>query len=128
MEIVAMKLHKHNIQLGKTGEDYAVYYLVKKGYRVIERNFKARYGEIDIICITDDILVFVEVKTRIGDAFGKPEESVTAHKLREVIKTAQWYTLSHAGLPEAWRIDVIAVECDSSLQLTQLRHIPNVTQ
>jgi putative endonuclease len=112
--------------LGKKGEDIAANYLQKHGYRIIERNFKARYGELDIICTKDNTLVFVEVKTRIGEKFGKPEESVTPWKLREVVKTAEFYKMTHNHLPEALRIDVIAIQLDGD-QLTYFNHIISIT-
>ncbi len=120
-------LPPHRQRLGKQGEDIAALYLRKKGFRIIDRNFKARYGELDIICTKDDTLVFVEVKTRVGEEFGKPEESVTPWKLREVVKTAQYYKLLHEKLPESMRIDVIGIEIDDSDTPTYFNHIQNVT-
>ena len=122
-----MKPPLHRQLLGKIGEHLAANYLQKRGYRIIERNFKARYGELDLICVKDDILVFVEVKTRMGEAFGKPEESVTPRKLREVIKTAEYYKLSHSRLPDALRIDVIGIELDEDEKIVYFNHIENVT-
>lgn len=117
----------HRQLLGKVGEDTAASYLTRQGYRIIQRNFKARYGEIDIICVKDDTLVFVEVKTRIGEEFGKPEEAVTPRKLREVVKTAQFFKLIHDELPESMRIDVIGIEFDDSDTPSYFNHIENVT-
>ena len=117
----------HRQSLGKLGELVAARYLTRQGYRLIERNFKARYGELDIICTKDDTLVFVEVKTRIGEEFGKPEESVTPRKLREVVKTAQYYKLLHEELPESMRIDVIGIQFDDSDTPSYFNHIQNVT-
>ncbi len=114
--------------LGKFGETYATTYLQKKGYHIIECNFKARYGEIDIICTKDNVLIFVEVKTRIGDEFGTPEEAVTPKKLREVIKTANYYVQCHSGVPDAMRIDVIGIVIDDiSEKITYFNHIESVT-
>lgn len=113
--------------LGKKGEDIAADYLRKHGYRILERNFKKRYGELDIICLKDKILVFVEVKTRIGHAFGKPEEAVTPWKLREVKQTALFYKSIHQELPDSLRIDVIGIELDFDETLKEFNHIQNVT-
>ena len=118
----------HKKLLGNTGESIATSYLQRKGYRIIERNFKARYGEIDIICIYQNTLVFVEVKTRIGQEFGLPEESVTPRKLREVVKTAQYYLAAHTGLPENLRIDVIGIELNNCEDVVYFNHIENVTE
>lgn len=122
-----MKSLPHKQQLGKYGEDLAVTYLKQHGYRIIDRNFKARYGELDIIAIQTNTLVFVEVKTRIGREFGTPEESVTTWKLKEVVKTAQFYKMLHPELPDAMRIDVIGIELDSDETLKYFNHIKNVT-
>ena len=124
-----MKPHlpHHRQSLGKFGEKLAADYLSKRGYRILERNFKARYGEIDIICTKDNTLIFVEVKTRIGEKYGKPEESVTPKKLREIVKAAQYYKLTHDHLPEALRIDVIAIQLDDQNTVASFRHIQSVT-
>jgi putative endonuclease len=120
--------HPSHLQLlGNKGEDLAVSFLKKNGYRIVARNFKARYGEIDIICIKDNILIFVEVKTRIGHAYGTPEEAVTPWKLREVIKTAEYYSLLHKNLPEAQRIDVVGIEFDDNRNIVSFNHIQSVT-
>ncbi|OGG30271.1 hypothetical protein A2973_03180 [Candidatus Gottesmanbacteria bacterium RIFCSPLOWO2_01_FULL_49_10] len=113
--------------LGKKGEDLACEFLTKHRYQIIARNFKARYGELDIIAVKDDTLVFVEVKTRIGRVFGLPEEAVTTRKLAEVKQTAAYYKLLHPELPESMQIDVIAIELDTDETLITFRHIPNVT-
>ncbi len=116
-----------NLLLGKKGEDFACRYLQDHGYKILERNFKFHYGELDIISVKDNTLVFVEVKTRIGKSFGLPEEAVTPRKLREVIKTAQFYASQHPELPESLRIDVIGIELDESYHLRYFNHIPSVT-
>lgn len=118
----------HKQLLGKKGEELAATYLEQHGYRIIDRNFKARYGEIDIIAIKDAILIFIEVKTRVGRMFGLPEESVTPKKLNEVVGTARYYKLLHPELPDAMRIDVIGIELDFDETLKYFNHIPNVTQ
>ncbi len=69
---------------GNRGEELACEYLEKKGFLVVERNFSTRYGELDIICLDGEILVFVEVKTKVGHDFGEPEEMVSKSKLGQV--------------------------------------------
>ncbi len=117
----------HKKLLGNSGEAIASAYLKRQGYRIVERNFKARYGEIDIICLHGSTLVFVEVKTRIGRSFGLPEEAVTRRKLREVIQTAEFFVSTHTGLRESYRIDVIGIELDETEQVVYFNHIENVT-
>lgn len=115
-------------RLGKIGEDLACEYLIKHQYRILERNFQKRYGELDIVVIKDDTLIFVEVKTRIGRVFGLPEEAVTPRKLAEIRQTAAYYKLIYPELPDSMRIDVIAIELETDETLKAFRHIPNVTQ
>lgn len=132
--------------IGKKGEDIAVEYLKKKGYKVIERNFRKGYGEIDIIAIerkkpstssgkifslserreSKGILVFVEVKTRTSDTFGSPLESITPWKLRPLIKTAQYYSMLHSELPSELRLDAISVILDSSGK-PMIEHLENIS-
>jgi len=118
----------HKQSLGKYGEDLAASYLQTKGYTIIKRNFKARYGEIDIIARNDSTLIYVEVKTRIGKKYGLPEEAVTKRKIHEVTVTSEFYTMLHPYLPKSRRIDVIAIELYPDKTMKDLRHIENITQ
>ena len=67
-------MKKHNLETGKIGEEIAKDYLEKKGYKIIEQNYKTKYGETDIIANCGKELVFVEVRTKIGENFGTPED------------------------------------------------------
>lgn len=96
--------------LGNLAEDFAVKLLLKNGYKVLDRNFHSRFGEIDIVAEDSGTLVFVEVKARWGLHFGAPEESVTPWKLAKIRKTGEYYSLLHRGLPKKLRIDVVALE------------------
>lgn len=100
--------------IAKLGEDKACEYLRKLGFKIIERNFRKGYGEIDIVAIEESkkdgkVLVFVEVKTRTSSQFGTPLASITYWKLKSLIKTAQYYKMTHYNLPESLRIDAVAV-------------------
>ena len=118
----------HKIHIGKLGEDMAATYLRNKGWKILERNYKARYGERDIVARDHETLVFVEVKTRIGDRYGTPEESVTPRKLREVVETAQFYKTLHPNLPDSLRIDVIGIVLDPEAKSPiYFNHTENVT-
>jgi putative endonuclease len=118
---------KYKNNLGIFGENLASSYLQEKGYTIIERNFKARYGEIDIIAKIHDLIVFVEVKTRTGNQFGLPEEAVTKRKIHEVVQTAQYYCLLHKDTPKAQRIDVIAILLSRDRSVMDIKHIENIT-
>lgn len=122
-----MTLPSRNQPKGKLGEDLAAHFLEKKGYRIIVRNFHARYGEIDLVATFQNTLIFVEVKTRWGMPYGTPVEAVTPWKLKSVVKTAEYFKLLHPKLPEALQIDVVAVQFDSSGKLLGIEHLPNVT-
>jgi len=99
----------HRISLGRKGEEFAAQYLMKSGYRIVERNFRVRSGEIDIIANDGEYLVFVEVKTRSSIRFGTPADAVTSHKQQQIIKTALVYMSQHNLHDFPVRFDVMAV-------------------
>ena len=70
----------YNKTIGKYGETIAADYLINNGYKILDRNFQTRYGEVDIIGVKDDLIIFFEVKSRYTNSFGTPLESVTCHK------------------------------------------------
>lgn len=111
----------------KLGEEIAANYLKKKGYKIIERNFRKGYGEIDIISTFNNILVFVEVKTRTTSLFGGALETIAYHKLKSLVKTAQFYKLTHKNLPESLRIDAILIDLDSNNKVSKIEHIEDIT-
>lgn len=95
-------------KFGAWGEEQAAYYLENRGYRIIERGFHCRFGEIDLIARLADELVFCEVKTRRHGALVSPQEAVTRSKQRRLIKTAGWYLNQHSWDGDL-RFDVIAI-------------------
>ena len=107
---------KENIITGKFGEDLAEQYLRDAGYEVIERNWKCKLGELDIICKLkqerEKIFVFIEVKTKRGSAWGSPEEMVNRKKQRKLIMVAQEYLKQHDLKNTAFRFDVVAIGVD----------------
>lgn len=111
--------------LAREGEEIATNYLKKLGYKIIDRNFRARNTEIDIVATKDNVLVFVEVKTRTSEKFGTPLESINYFKLKSLIKAAEHYKISHKNLPEALRIDAISV--DLSSKDPKIEHIQNIS-
>ncbi len=116
-----------NQRIGKLGEDTAAAYLEARGYRIVARNVRTPHGEIDLIARAADHLAFVEVKTRTGNAFGHPEEAITARKWAHMLAAAEEW-LYENGADEVWQIDVIAVRFPSPAHLTEpeIRHFPNV--
>lgn len=95
--------------LGIKGEEAAVEFLLHKGYKIVAKNFKSHFGEVDIIALDGKTLVFVEVKTRSNDSFGLPHESVIQRKMRHIIRTAQYYLSRLKEVPLA-RFDVISIQ------------------
>ncbi len=95
--------------LGFSGENYAANLLTKLGYKIIERNFKVKFGEIDIIALKDEKLIFVEVKTRISKKFGLPEEAVTPYKIQKIARVGQLFSKMNPNLPKKLRIDVVSL-------------------
>ena len=99
--------------LGRVGEDKACAFLKREGIKVVERNYKNAFGEIDVIAKDGEYLVFLEVKTRSGDGFGAPSEAVDARKRGKYFRIAQGY-LNKKGITDVpIRFDVIEVENES---------------
>ena len=96
--------------VGIMGEKIARDFLEKKGYHIIETNYRCPEGEIDIIGRHNDSLVFVEVRTKTSLEYGSPEESITSAKKNRLIKIAGYYQQTNINLPAQWRIDVVAIE------------------
>src|SRR3989344_4381790 len=109
------------------GENIACEFLKKKGYKIIERNFRKGYGEIDIIAIKDKTLVFVEVKTRTSNAYGTPFEAISYFKLKSLVKTAQFDKVLKPRVPDRLRIDAISGVRDKSKDTTNVEHMENVS-
>ncbi len=96
-------------ETGKEGEDIAVEYLERIGYKIIDRNFNSREGEIDIIAIDKDEYVFIEVKTRSNKKYGLASEAVNIQKKKHLLKTIKYYIYLNGLEDNFIRIDVIEV-------------------
>jgi putative endonuclease len=97
---------------GARGEDLALRYLIKRGYKLLERNYRTRRGEIDLIVRHDDAIVFVEVKLRRGTGFGDPLEAVTPHKQNTLRSVAEHYLYTRKPTFDTLRFDVIGILAD----------------
>jgi len=118
--------------LGQHGEGIIENYLKTNGYQLIERNYRKRFGEIDLIFKdpNQNEIVFVEVKTRKSNRFGPPEEAVTPEKIRKIEKTAQMWLEENKSVDILWRIDIIALkinEKNNAYRNTNITHMKNVT-
>ena len=114
-------MKSNNKVTGNRGEDLATEYLQKKGYKIIERNFRTRFGEIDIVCRDGQTLVFVEVKTKIGHDFGEPEEMVNKSKISKVKRMGEVY-LQDKGINVGCRVDVVAIVMENNGSVEKLEH------
>ena len=103
-------------------------FLQEKGYRLLDANYRCRWGEVDIVAQEGDELVFVEVRTRHGTQFGTPEESVTAAKARRLIATAQDYLQQHGQEKSEWRIDLIAIRLDGDRRVQDIAHLRHAVE
>lgn len=111
--------------LGLAGESETCVYLENLGYKIIERNFRSKLGEIDIVALDGNTLVFIEVKSRTNSLFGAPSESVRTKKLRSFIKSALLFIKYRKDLPENLRFDVIEVY--NLYGRFEINHIKNIT-
>ena len=110
---------------GVRGEKLAKDFLKKRGYRILETNYRYPRGEIDIVAKHKDFLVFTEVRTKTSLEFGSPEESITLAKKARMKTAALHYRQEHDRLPPLWRIDVVAVELDQRGKTTRIELIEN---
>lgn len=111
--------------VGRAGEEAAVRFLEARGYRILARNFRRAYGEVDIVAQEGEVLVFVEVKARSSTRFGAPAEAVTATKRRRLSKIALTYMMRHALTECPARFDVIAVLLDKNGRVRRIEQIEN---
>ena len=131
-----MTTEKQNI--GKLGEDVAIKYLEKHEYKILERNYRKPWGEIDIIASENIVknqflarqsqeLVFIEVKTQNQKFEWRPEENITFHKKHQLSRIVTTY-LKANKIPEDqnWRIDVLAITLDFKTKNAQIEHIKNI--
>jgi putative endonuclease len=109
--------------LGDFGERVAVAHLEANGYRILDRNFRTREGEIDIVAEKEGCVAFVEVRARRGERMGSAAESVTPRKRERLLALAQAYAQAHDTLPERQRIDVITVSLAPDGRVLAVEHI-----
>lgn len=135
-------MFKRKLDEGNRGEEIACRYLIDQGYKIIARNFRIRGGEIDIIAIdssTDsastpqsgsernNILVFIEVKTRTSNQFGTGLEAIGYYKLKALVRSAQIYKATHLNLPDAMRIDAVVVMLNRFNEVDSIELVKNIS-
>lgn len=117
---------KSNKSLGSWGEAIAAEYLNTRGHVILERNYRTQYGEIDLITMDENTVVFVEVKTRTSQKFGHPEEAISNLKKAHLLASAQAYLQANFDLDRDWRIDVIAIEQLEKKGSPVITHFENI--
>lgn len=116
---------RNNKAIGYLGENIAVRYLKKHGYKIIERNFSIRCGEIDIIAKHAEFLCFVEVKSRHLTFFGEPYEFVTYKKKEKLKRTARMWLCMNQASEAKCRFDVISIIFKKNDKVDKIQHIKN---
>lgn len=122
-------MKQNNRKTGNKGEEVAAEFLAKKGYEILERNYREKYGEIDIVARYkvkgESYVVFVEVKTKTEGEYGEPWEMINKHKIKQITQMGHlWCMQNHYhGL---LRIDVVGVWLDSMGEVERVTHWENV--
>jgi Holliday junction resolvase-like predicted endonuclease len=121
----------HNKEIGRKGEDIATEFLISKGYKVIQRNFSIRYGELDIVAIKEDELFFVEVKTslvsrEIRNDEIRPEENVHPGKKRSLAYTIENYLAKNFDEAPDWKFIVVTVKLCPETREARVKIIEDV--
>ena len=121
--------------MGKIGEDLAKEYLEKHGYKILEQNYRTKYAEIDLVAEKPEgflrlgrrKLVFVEVRTKVGENFGTPEDTLNKEKLWKVLQNAKYYSAFKKWEgPE--RIDAICIVLNPDFTISRLTHHENIVE
>ena len=115
---------KNKRDIGKEGEDLAVQFIARKGYKVLERNYHYGHGEIDIIAEDNGVLVFIEVKSRLNLEFGEPEYAINKKKIQQIKKMAELYLFDKGKEEVDCRFDVIAIILEPKSN-PQINHYEN---
>lgn len=117
----------NTLATGNQGEELACQFLQKQGYKILKRNYRIRGGEIDIVAMDQDYLVFVEVKTRWSHEYGLPAESMTSWKIKHLLKTARFYLQKIKWGDGPYRLDFVSVDYADSSKNPQIELIKNIT-
>lgn len=121
-------MEKYNKTIGNFGEEAATKFLMEKGYKILIRNYSCRFGEIDIIAIEDNCLVFIEVKTRTNLKYGAPENAVNYWKQKHLSLSARCYIEQYRMNNYFARFDVVEVfakSADNSFDVENINIIKN---
>jgi len=115
---------EHNY-VGKLGEDLARKFLEEKGYKILEQNYRTRFAEIDLVAEKENKLVFVEVRTKVGEQFGSPEDTINKNKLQKVLWNAKSY-IGFKNWSGACQIDAVCIVLKNDFSVVRLTHHENI--
>jgi putative endonuclease len=116
----------HRRSLGRYGESLAAVFLEKKGYKILERNYRTPYGEIDLVALINEVITFVEVKTRASRSLGPPEISITPRKEEHMRGAAEYYIQQHPEILKDWCVDVVTIQVKKDGSAPVIDHFENV--
>jgi len=117
-------MSQHN-EIGKIGEEIAKKFLEKQGYKIIEQNYRTKYAEIDLVVSKGIFLIFVEVRTKKGENFGTPEETINQKKMRKLRQNA----IAYAAIKKwsgPFRIDAVCIVLKPDYSVERLNHYENI--
>lgn len=120
-----------NFKKGRVGEEIARKFLLEKGFEIIEQNYSNDLGEIDIIALENEWLVFVEVKLKIGDRFGLPEEMISKGKIWQIKRVAEMWLLKNEKMRRKYpqqRIDAVCIVTDTDYNVLSLKYYDNIQE
>jgi len=123
-------MKKNNYKKGRAGEKLAESYLIERGFVIIDRNFKTQYGEIDLIATKSKKLHFIEVKLKVGEDFGSPEEMIGKRKILQVVRTAESYLLLNKNYTDKFQgflIGAVCVVVNSDCTKRRINYYDNLT-
>src|SRR3989338_1942380 len=126
MEVKTLGWEK--IKVGRFGERVALEFLKRKGYKVLETNFRTPFGELDLVARKKDFTVFVEIKTRTTSSLGPPYLSVTRMKQAHLIKNALCYLKRYGLVDSNWRIDIVSVKLNCEYEAEDIEIIENAVE
>ena len=115
----------NNLKTGREGETVAKSYLINKGYKIIDENYQTKYAEIDLVAYFKQTLIFVEVRAKVGEKFGTPEDSINRNKKLKLLKNARAY-VGWKRYRGRYRIDAVCIVFDESGDLKRINHYEDI--
>lgn len=122
-------MKKLNFQTGRSGEEIARQHLIKNGYQIVQSNFRTKFGEIDIIATKNKKLAFVEVKLKIGEQFGSPEDMINKTKTAKIKRMAEIFLQTNQKIANSYQccqIDAVCIVLNNDLSVKRITHWENI--